>query len=293
MTIYTLKEIHDILFQGFDYSMPEQTLKRITELNRQVAGSAAEAVRVPVFHKKVLIPSGVRPFVKSNSSPSLEASASASATPIAVPVKTSLEVLRGYINKLTDKNYATFSVKIQEELVKICDTPWMEPAGSLVFEIASTNRFYSKIYADLVTKLLDSPRLAGFFQEALERNRSAFLSLFDSIETVDPKVDYDRFCEGNKASERRKSLAAFYRNLPFSTADLLESLVSRLEDTLETDGKKAEVDELTECIVLLYDATTVPPPSNIKERIRRVSMYDIKEYKSLTKKSIFKLGDLV
>ena len=47
---YNLETINDIIFQGFDYSLPEKTMKIISEIALQVG--APDYVRTPVFQKR-------------------------------------------------------------------------------------------------------------------------------------------------------------------------------------------------------------------------------------------------
>ena len=47
---YTLDTINDIIFQGFDYSLPEDTMKTISEIALKVG--APDYVRTPVFQKR-------------------------------------------------------------------------------------------------------------------------------------------------------------------------------------------------------------------------------------------------
>ena len=49
-TCYTLNDINNILFQGFDYKLPEETLKIISELALQVG--SPDYVKTPVFQKR-------------------------------------------------------------------------------------------------------------------------------------------------------------------------------------------------------------------------------------------------
>ena len=47
---YTLETINDIIFQGFDYALPEVTMKLISEIALKVG--APDYVRTPVFQKR-------------------------------------------------------------------------------------------------------------------------------------------------------------------------------------------------------------------------------------------------
>jgi len=47
---YTLNDINNILFQGFDFKLPDETLKIISELALQVG--SPDYVKTPVFQKR-------------------------------------------------------------------------------------------------------------------------------------------------------------------------------------------------------------------------------------------------
>ena len=47
---YNLSDINNIIFQGFDFELPEETLKIISELALQVG--SPDYVKTPVFQKR-------------------------------------------------------------------------------------------------------------------------------------------------------------------------------------------------------------------------------------------------
>ena len=174
-----------------------------------------------------------------------------------------------------------------------------------IFDIASTNRFYSKIYADLYTKIIKKyDVMKGSFEESL----SNFSELFNVIEYVDPNVDYDRFCKINKDNEKRKALGAFFINLsingmiPLATIqNITRTLLSQIYKYISEENKKNEVDELTENVALFYKKEFYDNNVNyeliegytITEIIERIAISKVKDYKSLTNKTIFKFMDMI
>ena len=174
-----------------------------------------------------------------------------------------------------------------------------------IFDIASTNRFYSKIYADLYTKIIKKyDVMKGSFEESLNN----FSELFNVIEYVDPNVDYDRFCKINKDNEKRKALGAFFINLsingmiPLATIqNITRTLLSQIYKYISDENKKNEVDELTENVALFYKKEFYDNNVNyeliegytITEIIERIAISKVKDYKSLTNKTIFKFMDMI
>jgi hypothetical protein len=222
-----------------------------------------------------------------------------------------IDSIRVYLNKLTDKNYIDIHNKIIEiidnvinESISLQD---MSQFSSTIFEIASTNRFYSKIYAELYS---DFSTKYEMMKTTFETNFENFTDLFNNIEYVDPNVNYDKFCEINKINEKRKALAAFYLNLMLNgiisekqIMQITRNLLSQIYSFISQDDKKNEVDELTETVAILYKKELYANDGGdnydkidgykINEVIERIANSKVKDYKSLTNKTLFKFMDLI
>jgi hypothetical protein len=333
-TCYTLNDINNILFQGFDFKLPDDTLKIISELALQVG--SPDYVKTPVFQKREN-PMKVEPthdyygsgenragsmsFKKGKRNKAHEivndedwdALRTFQTTKIEEKVgfAAQIDAIRALLNKLSDTNYIDMRNKIivlidnlVEENISIEN---MERLSSAIFEIASTNRFYSKIYADLYSDLSTKYDTMKF---TFESKLTEFTALFNTIEYVDAKVNYDKFCEINKTNEKRKSLAAFYLNLmhngiiPQKTIMLItRSLLAQVFAFISEDDKKNEVDELTETIAILYkkelyeddegDEYQLIEGFTITEVVEKIANSKVKDYKSLTNKALFKFMDLI
>jgi len=322
---YTLDNINQILFDGFDYELPEETLKIISQIALQVG--SPDYVRTPIFKKREnpmkneQILKDLGGFKKGKRGKATEivndedwdAIRTFQTTKIEDKngVDSQIDLIRVYLNKLTDKNY----IDIRNKVVDIIDTlieqnitsSDMLRFSSIIFEIASTNRFYSKIYADLYSDLSSKYQM---MKEIFEKNLEKFTGLFNNIEYIDPKVNYDKFCEINKTNEKRKSLASFYLNLMYngiiSKKEIMEitrNLLSQVYSFISIDDKKNEVDELTETVAILYkkdlyekdNGTNYKLINNytINEIIKHIANSKVKDYKSLTNKTLFKFMDLI
>jgi len=318
---YTLDEVNDIIFQGFDYSLSEATLKIISELSLQVG--SPDYVKTPVFQKR-------ENPIKSEKDTTLFKKKKGRATEITsdedwntirnfqstkIEEKSGIDVhidnIRIYLNKLTDKNYSDISSKIIDVIDKLIveniDSDDLLRVSSIIFDIASTNRFYSKIYADLYSELsVKYEIMKSIFQENLDK----FAELFDTIEYVDPGVNYDKFCQNNKSNEKRKALCCFYVNLMIngmisqSTIMLItRNLLEKITIFLNQEDKKNEVEEITENIALLYkkdmykeyklDSYPLIDGETINDIIYKIANSKTKDYKSLTNKSLFKFMDMI
>jgi hypothetical protein len=320
-----MEQIENIVFNGFDYEIPEETMTIISNLALQVGSPNYD--RTPIFKKR-------ENPMKTETISTLHKDTGKKrrgnkATEIVndedwdsvrtfqttkIEAKTGIEgdidSIRSFINKMTDKNYIDMRGKIIDVINKIvsenCDTD-LSNIGTNIFEVASSNRYYSKIYADLYTDL--SAKYA-FIREKYQENLKQFIGLFNKIEYVDPNENYDRFCEINKMNEKRKSLATFYINLMTNgiiteteIRQITRNLLANIYQFISQDNKKNEVEELTETVALLYKKELYDNDEGsdyekingftINEIIEKIANSKVKDFKSLTNKSLFRFMDLI
>lgn len=322
---YTLDNINEILFNGFDYKLPQETLEIISNLALQVG--SPDYVKTPVFQKREN-PMKVEPvatqkdsFKKGKRGKAAEVVNDEDWETIRTfhttkmeekeGISAQIDAIRVNLNKMTDKNYIDMRNKIIEIIDKLVleniSTADMAQFSSTIFDIASTNRFYSKIYADLYSDLSTKYEI---MKNTFEMNLEKFTDLFNSIEYVDPNANYDKFCEINKMNEKRKALAAFYLNLMSNgiisekqIMQITRNLLAQIYKFISIDDKKNEVDELTETVAILYkkelyinddgDDYEQIEGYTINEVIERIAKSKVKDYKSLTNKTLFKFMDLI
>jgi hypothetical protein len=322
---YTLDNINEILFNGFDYKLPQETLEIISNLALQVG--SPDYVKTPVFQKREN-PMKSEPtaaqkdtFKKSKRGKAVEVVNDEDWETIRTfhttkmeekeGINAQIDAIRVNLNKMTDKNYIDMRNKIIEIIDKLVQenisTADMAQFSSTIFDIASTNRFYSKIYADLYSDLSTKYEI---MKTTFEMNLEKFTDLFNTIEYVDPNANYDKFCEINKMNEKRKSLAAFYLNLMSNgiisekqIMQITRNLLAQIYKFISIDDKKNEVDELTETVAILYKKELYTNDDGddyeqiegytISEVIERIAKSKVKDYKSLTNKTLFKFMDLI
>jgi hypothetical protein len=325
--IYTLEKINEILYQGFEYTLPDKTLEIISKISLEVG--SPDYIKTPVFQKREN-PMKVEPnnYVKELSSggnkkrrgKANEIVNNEDWDNIRTFQSTKLEEKTGIdnqidnirinLNKMSDKNY----IDMRNKIIDIIDNLIVEDitsddmirVSSIIFDIASTNRFYSKMYADLYSDLSSK---YDTMKNTFENNFEKFVDLFNVIEYVDPKVNYDKFCEINKANEKRKSLASFYLNLMINgiidktqIIVITRNLLEQIYRYISIDDKKNEVDELSETVSILYKKDIYDDDCNnyeqiegynINEIIEKIAKSKVKDYKSLTNKTLFKFMDLI
>ena len=114
---------------------------------------------------------------------------------------------------MTDKNYETMRDQVFENLSKLETTDLFDTVNDIIFNIASSNRFYSNVYAGFYKELLDKDISTDKFAQLLQKELTNYFDRFLSIKVVDPSEDYEAFCESNKENERRKALTEFFVHL--------------------------------------------------------------------------------
>jgi hypothetical protein len=321
---YTLKDFTDITFNGFDIKLPEETLVIITELSQQVGSPTY--VKTPTFHKRENILKmggndsiGGNDFKRKKKSRPTEIlndddwetirTFQATKMEQKVGIEAQIDLMRSWLNKMSDKMYVEPFEKIMEILNQLIADGISESdmlrVGTTIFDIASNNRFYSKLYADLYTKLIENYQV---MRNIFNENLASFMELFNCIEYIDSEKDYDRFCKINKDNERRKALSLFFVNLTTNkiiSEDKLKemacSLLNKLLSFIVEENRKNEVDEISENIAILYSYNKQLYDSCEEKfdgicfggMIEKLAHCKAKTYPSLSNKAIFKFMDLV
>jgi hypothetical protein len=183
-------------------------------------------------------------------------------------IDASIETIRVHLNKITDKTYETLKVLIVEEINKIISgaeeyTPELiaelKKIGDSIFNIASSNGFYSKVYATLYKDLMSQFK---FMRGIFETNYKGFNSLFKTIEYYDPNKDYDKFCQMNKDNEKRRSMCSFYINLmlqgiiaPKSILKIILGLQELMLEKIKVADVTNIVEELSEVLFILITSS--------------------------------------
>jgi hypothetical protein len=320
---YTLSDFNNIILNGFNYQLPETTLQIISKLASEVG--SPNYIKTPNFQKKdplsinnekINLITKSQPIhlkkkknsknVENINDETWETIKSFQTTKLEQKqgVNAQIDLIRSHLNKLTDKNYLDIRPKVFEIIESIPNTD-ISNVSLIIFDIASTNRFYSKLYADIYSELIKNYEI---MREAVNESLSKFSELFNNIQYIDSSVDYDKFCEINKNNEKRKSLATFFLNLTLNNVipkekiiQIMIILLSQLNNFILQENKKNEVDELAENISILFKKELYENDKNnyliegntIIEIINKIATSKSKDYKSLTNKTIFKFMDMV
>jgi len=324
---YTLNDFTDITFKGFDINLPDETMSIITELALQVGSPTY--IKTPIFTKRennlksvggIIFSElggttefkkkrrGNRP-VEALNDDDWESIRTFQTTVIEqkVGIDAQIDLIRSSLNKMTEKNYDEHSIKIIDILNQLINENIIEDdmlrVGNAIFEIATNNRFFSKLYADLYTLLIKQFHI---MRSIFDSNFYTFLEIFKSIESSNPDENYEHYCKVTKDNERRKSLSSFFINLTINDVinkdkliELTFNLLNQVLVFMKENNKKSEVDEIIENIFILYNkdwfeksCQRIDDQPFIKV-IEKLARSKAKDYPSLSNKTIFKCMDMI
>jgi len=205
------------------------------------------------------------------------------------------------INKMSAKNYdlqrdaiLAFILEINQEE----EEGELEKIANAIFDIASTNKFYSEMYAKLYKELI---HLYPVFQKVMDVFLQKYMDSLNEINYADPNVDYDLFCIYTKQSDKRKATAQFLVHMMREKIlsqeyilSIIQDLIVKVRENMDTENKINEVEEITELVnIFVSQSLGEIIPNESWSTIREFAKYKLKDKKSLSSRIIFKYTDLV
>jgi hypothetical protein len=328
---YNIIEYEKITNAGFVCNLSQETLDIISKLSEQVG--APTYIKTPIFLKKESrsisdVGGGVggggggggggNGFKKIKGKPSeitdddWDAIRAFQTTQkhVSEGIQKNVDNIRGFLNKITDTNEEAMTKDIKDEISQLIEhdtsSENMMKIGYSIFNIASSNSFYSALYARLFKSLMND---YDIFKKIFEDNFKEFMNLFESIEFVDPKKNYDKFCEYTKSNDKRRAMSLFVVNLMINHVigeDEIIEIITQLQilimSYLRKPEKSNEVEELTENLFIIVTKSksyldkgeTKAAWESIVKNIEFISILKpkMKEYPSITNKTIFKHMDI-
>jgi hypothetical protein len=328
---YNITDYEKITNAGFICNLSQETLDIISKLSEQVG--APTYIKTPIFLKKESrsigdVGGGVGGvggggaggggFKKIKSKPSeitdddWDAIRAFQTTQkhVSEGIQKNVDNIRGFLNKITDMNEEAMTKDIKDEISKLIEHDTsnenMMKIGYSIFNIASSNSFYSALYARLFKTLMND---YDIFKKIFEDNFKEFMNLFESIEFVDPKKNYDKFCEYTKTNDKRRAMSLFVVNLMINNIidegeiiEIISQLQALILNYLRKSEKSNEVEELTENLFIIVTKSksylnkgeTKDTWEVITKNIEFITMLKpkMKEYPSITNKTIFKHMDI-
>jgi hypothetical protein len=301
---YTLNDYNAILFgsdeQPMNYTLPSTVIDIIKFLSNKFGSDIVEKEKVKkqkYFSKSVedswINPSGFKPttFVEKTEG-----------------TDKIMNDIRAALNKISNKNYEAnrdIILGLLQELVneKKYDTEKeLVKIGNNIFDIASTNKFFSEIYAKLYKDI--SEKFPELFNSILTSFLEGFTNTMNTIIYVDQKDNYDDFCKYNKDNDKRKATSMFITNLvkncviqPEVLVNIIETVQSNLNNYMNKENKVNEVEEIIENIFILLTNNIAFLKSSINTEmisfIQNLSKMKPKDLPSMSSRAIFKCLDIL
>lgn len=251
-----------------------------------------------------------------------------------------IQEIRISLNKMTDKNYVKQRDEIKNKMKSIMETEEIDEnerevedpleetgkkvdkskkeeewrkVGKILFDIASTNKFFSKIYAQLYLELIEEFAL---FQEIVDTFIEGFILKLQTIQYVDPDKDYDGYCKYTKQQDERKAMTGFLVHLGVGYLSLgekgvemvakLQQIVAELTEKvvglIDKEFSTNEVEEITEILFLFFSVggnTLINEwkkggnwEEGVSDKMLFLSKQKVKEHPSLSSRALFKFSDI-
>jgi len=332
--VYKLNDFDQIKRNGISYSLPQETIDIIKQISANVG--APEYVKTPHFEKKTIKHTSSRyqshpqPTVKDTTLDNWNAVRNFKPTVMEKKkgIELSVDKIRKSLNKITDKTYEKMLLQIIEEIdlilkengmmtttnpenegqVELVDENVLSELtriGDSIFDIASGNAFYSKMYAKMSKVLMDN---YAFMNDIFKNKINNEIDLFSDYAYCSPDSDYDQFCKNNKLNEKRRSLGLFYINLMqegIMEKDkiilIIETIQHDLIQEMVKENNSNIVEEMSEFIYImimqgacmLNQSTTLGKWKEIVDRVNVISIKKHKSEPSITNKTIFKHLDIM
>lgn len=314
--VYTLADFERIKKEGFTYALPAETLRNIKTISTNVG--APEYIKTPHFEKRQQSSASSahhskhRAATREISDEEWDSLRNFKVTTIEKKkgIELSIDKIRKHLNKMTDKTYETLKTQIIAEIDTILGVNEyndilveLNRIGDAIFEIASGNSFYSKMYASLYNDLMSKYE----FMKTILAHRLATdtdSSFMKNFEYSNPNTDYDQFCKNNKMNEKRRALGMFYVNMmllniiPVATiASMTEELQTDILKFIRQENNVNIVEEMSELIFILITHSIsrlkgTNEWAQIVARVNLISEMKPKSEPSISNKTIFKHMDI-
>lgn len=225
-----------------------------------------------------------------------------------------IQDIRACINKLSAKNYENQRDKILEYLDK-CNqsandddstkSENLKTIANFIFTVASTNKFYVDIYANLYVELVGK---YDVFRELLYSYLNTYVNSIKDMHYVDANENYEQYCQYNKQNDMRKATAIFIVRLVekkvvsmLRLLNIMNSFQELSSQMVDLEGRENEVHEIAEILYLFIQEgkSTLEECKGewiwkfvIEPHIQTMSQCKRGDKKSLASRTIFKYMDM-
>jgi len=310
-TYYTINDFTSKVYDGFKLKLPEDVAKILTLLSDSLTVTDAASDNTGVNKKPVQKNNNRQYPQKVEDWSAVRSHKVTKIAEVKEGTEKTIKDIRIALNKFSNKNADTQHQTIVELINQvISESKEVEEDTkkviNIIFDIVSSNVFYSALYAKLYKDLIV---MFPAFGEKLTDIITKYKDSFNQIRIVDPNTDYDGFCESVKNNDLRRAMTTFIINLMKNDAmpeiDVLDIIIYLEELVMkfaEESDKSGVIEEITENIFILItenkktlhksDIWTNVIIPNI-HTISKLRKSDAAKYKSMTSRSTFKYMDII
>ena len=302
--LYDLNDVRNIMQSGYKYILSQEIVKHIQKIETELGiPHSSEPIR---YNNTPIRSSSNHP--RSNRKEDLSWENIRNFKTTKIEKKEGLEKkindVRICINKMSAKNYEIQRDTIFAYIIEVeQDEDALEKIANAIFDIASTNKFYSEMYARLYRELI---KLYPVFQKVMDVFLQKYMDSLQEIKYADPNVDYDLFCVYTKQSDKRKATAQFIVHMmkenilsQMYILSVMYDLIEKVKENMDKEDRINEVEEISELVNIFvsqsigYIDSSAETWTKSIETIRGFAKYKLKEKKSISSRIIFKYTDLV
>jgi len=318
MSYYTIADFKNLIFNGINMKLDDSIKTILRDLSSKLTTNDNEDVNYQNVKRR-----NEEPIIKKGyNNNNKQHDCNAEWGEMRNFKTTIIEKKQGIEKKINEIRIALnkFSVKSKEEqtttIVNLIDgvvneentenDENMNKIIGFIFNIASSNAFFSEIYAELYMKLVNKYSIFGSKITDLVEN---YKKSYNEIKPVDPNDDYDGYCGYVKLNDNRKAMTTFMCYLTkynVLDGDTLLSITDYIVDLLpvmaERDDAISVVDEYSDNLYILITTVYELFENNINfnkvtvEKLRVISKFrksDSVRYKSISSRASFKIMDLL
>ena len=298
---YSIKDFENILWTRKEISLPEEIQQYIESISNEV--SAPSYQKTPTFTHNDKNNFKKKKFGKSNSCEDFKATKKIEKEGIDKEIST----IRLLLNKVTDKTLINISDELKEIMNKLIKEDKIKEEefikiGKEIFSIATSNSFYSLMYAKLYKQLIKEFR---FLDNIFDENYKSYLSYFNDIKYVNPEENYEEFCNITLVNDNRKAYSKFLCNClkeqvinENKIINILDQLFTMQDEKISAPNNQELLNEIVNNIEIIFDECN----NHLKncndkydeyvDKINKISLIKPSKENSISNKFRFKYMDI-
>jgi hypothetical protein len=213
---------------------------------------------------------------------------------VIVKKESSVSEILKILNKISEKNYEKLKDELCVLVTSIEAIEDLHKITNVIFTIASSNLFYSKLFSKLYKELIDRNRM---FYDVFQVHYHKY---FTEIQAFDygASLDYDAFCEYTKKIHHMDSALTFFINLMKTNNCEIEHITSlclliqnKLLEDKEYD-KIEQNEQMLHCVYIILKECMeyLLFHEDLEKIVQKVK--EIRQHPKLSSKMKFKCMDL-